>query len=308
MYFQYIMSNTYPQSSQAQARAQFYRELPSLLAPAFPGVNPAQLQVLTSSALRYFRFSLYADDLLDGDIVLTPANGAGFLEALSWHEQSIKGLAWLFPATHPFWQHFEGCRQAFDQAQHSLQTLHPLGKWTQESFELLAVAKSAMSEVICFALHGLSNSDSVADKSLAAVLDCLRWYHVASQYEDDITDFCDDWQKAHYTYTHAQVLSYVQGAGVSQEPPISPTKLQQYLFTSGIANQLLSRAEHYYRRVTTQAQFLGLTTLATLAIQQATGTAELRQHILAQVNEATSRAQAQLQAQSQSVDPASVAA
>jgi hypothetical protein len=298
------MPHSYPNSAADQRqtmRSQFYRELPYLLAPAFPGIDPAQLEELARAAWRYFKFSLFIDDLLDGDIVLGPSNRHDFLAALTQHEQSLKGLATLFPIHHAFWGHFEKCRLAFDQAQRDV-SLQELGGWTSETFEAFAVAKSAMTEVVAYALHGLSKASNNTravnvDHSLSAVLDFLRWYHIASQIEDDVIDFKDDWERNQPTFTHFQVLNYLQLAGICQEG-LTGERLRTYLYTSGIAAQLLSRAEHYYRRVGTQAQLLGLTTLATLSIQQLNSTIEWKRQIQQQISAATSRAtQANLQQQ-----------
>jgi hypothetical protein len=279
-----------PPAQRPTARAHFYRELPSLLAPAFPGIKPEALQLLTTSAHCYFKFALVLDDVLDGDLTLTAQTRPVVLKALTLHERALKGLAWLFPEDASFWKEFERCRQSFDDSQQADTSHQAATDCTEERFEELAVAKSAMSEVVAFALHGLS----AHEPNLSAVLQCLRWYHTASQYEDDIIDFCEDWKQGHYTYTHAQVLAYLKRGGVSQQGPLAVESLQQYLYTSGVAGLLLGRAEHYYRRVTTQAQLLGLITLATLATEQTNHTVALRALITEQVGNAFKRAQQQL--------------
>lgn len=260
-----------------QPRHLLYLQLPAMFAPAFPGVSEAQLQELTLASYLYFRYVQYLDDLLDGDAGTTGAEeGQLLLIYGQLHEHAIRRLAHLFPKGHQFWVNFAQCQQVFALAQHQEQAAARLaGPWTQAAFEQLAVGKSAVCEALVYALHGLSADG----QHLEAALDCLRQYHLASQYEDDILDFCEDCQRGQNTYVYSQVMAYVQQQHFSQDSPLSPRMLQSVLYTSGIGERHLTEAEQKYRRAAAQAQLLGIEPLHQAALHQADVVARKCAHV-----------------------------
>lgn len=304
MYFVTDFFNSLPISDSLRARLysgnpdpqhRLYLELPTIFAAAFPGVSEEQLKTLTLSSYLYFRYILFLDDLLDGDTSCTgPGQGQLLLTYVKLHEHAIRGLAHLFPEGHSFWLDFANCQRVFALAQHQEQVAaRQPGGWTRAAFEQLAIGKSAVSEALVYALHGLSGDGH----NLGVALECLRQYHLASQYEDDILDFCQDYERGQNTYVYSQVIGYVQQHGISTTPALPPKKLQQYLYTSGIAEQHLTRAEHFYRRVAAQAQLLGLDPMHLAAVSKAKAVAHLRIEIRELVAAATVRASELLQSQ-----------
>lgn len=265
---------------------QFYLSLPALLVPAFPDVSPAQLQQLLLSSYLYSRFTLFLDDVLDGDFVPTAAGqGELLLAYVHLHEHAIRGLGSLFPPAHPFWSHFAQTQQAFARAQQAERSAAGrAAPWTRPEYEQLAIGKAAVAEGLVHALAGLSSDD----RHHAAVLTCLRQYHLALQYEDDIKDFSRDLEEGQRTLAHDEVRQFLTDQGL--DLPAAPAHRQAFLFTSGVAEEHLGRAAKLYREIADVAARLGLLELTRVVTAHAAQALESSALIRQQVQAATARA------------------
>lgn len=274
--------------STSSPHKKFYLGLPAMLAPAFPDVAPAALQQLLLSSFLYSRYTYYLDDLLDGDAVPTaPGQGEVLLAWVHLHEHAIRGLSSLFPNDHSFWDYFSQTQQAFAQAQQlERAAATSTTPWSRPDYEQLAIGKAAVAEGLVHALAGLSSSD----QHRQAVLTCLRHYHLALQYEDDIRDFSRDVQEGQHTLAYDEVLAFLQAQGVPV--PANPGHLQAFLFTSGVAEQHLARAAQLYEQIAAVATELGLPALCQVVTGHAAEAAESCRQIRQQVHAATTRAAA----------------
>ncbi|WP_139926287.1 hypothetical protein [Hymenobacter sp. DG01] len=251
----------------------FYVELPQYLAPLFPRVSETQLRDLTIYSYLYFSFIVTVDKLVD-----EPTAGGishqtrRLFDVLSLQETAVQGLTTLFPVGTPFWAQFHQCKQRYTAAnleEKKYAELRPA--LTVQQFEHLAAGKSA----ICFAMvHALSNLGQDTTH-VEALLECLASIHIGSQYFDDVEDFAQDWEQKQYTYAHAQVAAYLTNLGI--DPEAIPVNLQhRYLYTSGLAYDLMEQGKKHYQHSLELAQRLGLDQLATyLEPQIATYTAQM---------------------------------
>jgi hypothetical protein len=265
----------------------FYLDLPNGLAVIFTGVSDESLNELLVSSYLYFRTLLFLDDLLDGE---TRASTEGEVEEIflyfSLYERAIRGLAGLFPGKHPFWEQLERCKKEYALAnQREKQTTVKVRAWTQLEYEALAAGKSAVCGALVYALEGLATSADATQP----VLQILRDFHLAVQYEDDVADFSKDVAQGQYTYVYyllreSLLLEQVDIATLPAE------LLQPMLYTTGTATKLLERAAELYGQVQQQAQALDIVMLQAYAERQLAENTHQRQQIARIVTAATERA------------------
>ncbi|RZJ85803.1 MAG: hypothetical protein EOO60_14285 [Hymenobacter sp.] len=218
----------------------FYLDLPQGLAVIFTGISEESLSELLVSSYLYFRTLLFLDDLLDGE---TRAASEEEVEEIflyfSLYERSIRGLAGLFPGQHPFWGHLEQCKKEYALAnQREKRATAQVRTWTQQEYEALAAGKSAVCGAMVYALEGLGETQAV---TTGAMLQSLRVFHLAVQYEDDVLDFAKDVAQGQYTYVYyllreRLLLEQVDIASLPSH------LLQAMLYTTGTATTLLEQA------------------------------------------------------------------
>jgi hypothetical protein len=272
-------------SEETLHKHRFYIELPEALAVAFPGIAPERLQKLQLSSYLYFRYVLGLDSLADGE---RPATGTVQTTLLFIHEAALTGLLSLIPKENAFWLQLKCCQREYQRAlQDEAKARNQRPEWNQDAFELLAVRKSAVSEALVYALHALAPNEGV----IPLVLECLRSFHIAAQYEDDMLDFEADWNSKTYTYAHDQLLRYRQAAGKTEE--LSGRELHQQYYVTGLAAQHLAAARGHYQNAYELAMHLRLLEFGTLVSQHLDHNDELQAKITQQLHEATSRASAQ---------------
>lgn len=180
------------------------------------------------------------------------------------YERAIRGLAGLFPGEHPFWAQLEQCKKEYALAnQREKQLTAQVRTWTQQEYEVLAAGKSAVCGALVYALDGLGP----ASGSTELLLQLLRDFHLAVQYEDDVLDFGKDVAQGQYTYVYYLLRESLlsQGAAIASMPA---ELLQPLLYTTGTATWLLEQAASLYGQVQRQAQELGVAMLAQYAGQQ----------------------------------------
>ncbi|MCR5890389.1 hypothetical protein LRS06_21920 [Hymenobacter sp. J193] len=285
-------SETFKQqiSSEAELKAYgFYLTLPECLAPQFPGIDAQELEALAVYSYLYFRFIIALDKLIDQATVATTQQ---MLDCVALHEYAVRGLAHLFPINDAFWQRFKWCQERYASA--NLQEKED-ARWrrelTREQFEELATGKSAICFAIVYALDELSRRTGQPGASLQPLLDCLAGIHVGSQYYDDIDDFTQDWQQGQYTYTHGLVQGFLRGQGIEEAGMPIETR-QRFLFSSGIAIELMSLGQAHYAASLELASQCGLQQLLAYLQPQLSRYQELQAKLSGMIS--TARQQASL--------------
>lgn len=272
----------------------FYLELPHGLAVLFPGVSDSQLNDLVVSSYLYFRTLLVLDDLLDGEKHAASESEVEIIFLyFSLYERAIRGLAALFPGSHCFWEQLEECKKEYALA--NQQEKRALGRghtqtWTQQSYEQMAVGKSAVCGALVYALQGLGATGAAIDP----ILGSLRLFHLAVQYEDDVLDFSKDLAQGSYTYVYGKLREALAAEGM-EATGLPVELLSQLLYTTGTATLLLARAAELYAQVQQEATRLGVSMLHEYASRHLSENEHQRQQIGQQIEAATKRAMVALQ-------------
>jgi hypothetical protein len=265
----------------------FYLELPKGLSVIFTDISEESLHELLVSSYLYFRTLLFLDDLLDGE---TRTASEGEVEEIflyfSLYERAIRGLTGLFPGEHPFWAQLDQCKKEYALAnQQEKQVSAEARSWTQQEYEALAAGKSAVCGAMVHALKGLGSTSATT----GLLLQILRDFHLAVQYEDDVLDFAKDVAQGQYTYVYHLLRESLlsQGANITN---LAVELLQPLLYTTGTATWLLEQAASLYGQVQQQAQELGITMLYKYAGQQLADNTQQREQIAQMAAAATKRA------------------
>ena len=115
--------------------------------------------------------------------------------------------------------------------------------YTQDLFEKVAAGKSA----VCYAMVHAMNSLSRNLRSIENIKNCLCHLHIAMQYVDDLDDFKKDFLDGQFTYAHYLVEQYLVNKGIEVNT-LSVAERHRYLYTSGVANQMLEQATNHYEK------------------------------------------------------------
>lgn len=241
-----------------------YLNLVYYAAPAFPPIDAVKLASLQGYSYLYFRTLLGLDSLLDGTGGTAARAAERLLASFALHEQAVRGLAELFPATDDFWPAFARCKAEYAAA-NLLEKQQSAAKaaYTLASFEHLAAGKSAVCYALVYALRSLGGDAGPVHE----LRQCLLHLHIGMQCLDDVDDFRKDWQAGQVTYAHSLLLQRLQEAGVVADE-LTPEQLHRYLYTTGVAQQLLSLGSQHYSCSLTLAQALGLSDFAEYIQQQ----------------------------------------
>jgi len=218
-----------------------YFNIIDFFSPLYPATKTENLQSLSFACYGYFRAMLIIDQIIDE----SHANkGSDLLKFLLLFESCIKELSFLFPDNDSFWKKFDHAKATYFQAIKFEKT-----KWneltiiSEDDFETLAENKSAsMCYPLVDALESLQKQSSEHSKSLKAFLKNL---HIAFQYQDDLDDFKKDTSNNQRTYARFLVEQGIKENGLS-ELLKTPEMQYKYLFTSGIASQLLIHSKKHY--------------------------------------------------------------
>lgn len=269
---------------------QLYVQLPTWLAPVFgPAVSAAHLDQLSISCYFYFRFLLAIDKVLDAGPVADSAAPALSAQRLltycELYERSIRGLASLFPPTDPYWAGLDACKKQYADSNLREKAFSAArGPFTRESFEALAIDKSAVCHMVVFALSSLGKTTT----SVAPLIDCLNHLHVALQCMDDVDDFRTDWEQGQYTYAHAQVEAYLLREAIDVQA-LDAARVHPYLYTSGTATALYELGKEHFSRAVAIARPLGLGELCALLEHQSQRCAFYCDDIAAKLSKAQAR-------------------
>jgi hypothetical protein len=264
-FIEYVESLDFPQDAKDRLVDEklldshhLYLNLIPYLSPAFPNVCQADLEQLNLGSYLYFRFLLLLDDTID-----TMGEGGNKLEALlninmgyTFFEKSVRELSQLYGNDKTFWDRLKGMKQQYlDTVLIEKKISIQRSAINPELFEKVAVGKSAVCLMTVYALGVLDKSSPYKE----ILVECLSELHIALQYLDDIEDFKNDIQEGQWTYPQFLVGEYLQAKAIDTD---DPRLLHKHLYLSGIAQNVIRRAEKHLIRSVALAQEANLTTFA----------------------------------------------
>jgi hypothetical protein len=231
-----------------------YLSLIPFISPVYPTVSEEQREQLNFGSYLYFRFLLLFDNAMDSvseeqsKLTIFQKLNTGFV----FFEKSVRTLTQLYSDNEVFWEAFAKMKkQYFETVVLEKKISAKKQAFDKDLFEKIAVGKSAICLTTVYAMGVLNGSD----KNQEALLDCLKELHIALQYLDDIDDFKQDIQEGQWTYPQYLVEQYL----IQQQIVVTDTKiLHKYLYLSGIAQELVRRAESHIAKSVEFANECGL--------------------------------------------------
>lgn len=244
----YVESLVLPQQIQEEILDQetfnshyLYLSLIPYLSPAYPETTIFQREQLNFGSYLYFRFLLLFDNAMDtvseeqSKLATFQKLNTGFV----FFEKSIRTLTELYGDNENFWDSFAKMKQQyFETVVLEKKISAKKQAFDRELFEKLAIGKSAVCLTTVYAMGVLNGSDTNQE----ALIDCLKELHIALQYLDDVDDFKQDIHEGQWTYPQYLVEQFL----IQQQIVVTESKiLHKYLYLSGIAQELIRRAENH---------------------------------------------------------------
>lgn len=211
----------------------FYKNMYSYLKPAFPPIDPLNLQKLERASLLFFQSLLSFDNAIDKPQAPDFRNFIkdGFL----LHELAIRELTDIFTSDSLFWKSFDLIKKKYFLAlQIEDELINERKILSFDTFSKLAEGKSIFCTAAVDALCSITNDYSNEECLKNSILQL----HIGFQFLDDIDDFSLDLKTNQPNLAVSMVRKYVQenGINISPENSISYHKL---LFISGTATNIL---------------------------------------------------------------------
>jgi hypothetical protein len=241
----------------------FYRNLVPLLIKAYPQIIVEKAHQLGECAYKYFQVLLAIDNLVDNTEPIASQPKILF-DAIQLHEQTIRQLTSLIDNDNSFWGHFDRLKTKYAKTNFvERQLSESQADFTENSFEELAFGKSAVCCAIVYGLAAIEDHENV--EVIGQLEQILKHTHIAFQYLDDVSDFKKDIDEKQWTYPRALVKTFLQEKSLVTDD----TNLQhKYLFLSGIAQELVKKAESHYQKAIDLSDLLELKELGNYLTKQ----------------------------------------
>ncbi len=217
---------------------------PFLFHTCFPEIPVETVRDLALADRLYTEHLLTYDRTLDGQ---KPIEAVALFGAQMEHMQCLKRVYELFPLGHSFWECFyDGYFQTWKSVRdEKLCHTHRIGPYSFRRFCALAKGKTAVLRSFTLALAFLTNRTEELPRLSAA----LDRHHIALVLIDDLEDWRQDFERFNFTYPLTRLL---QMEGLTQEvssgSPPSPEQVGRLLYTTGLMEQQIRRAEFFFRK------------------------------------------------------------
>ena len=226
------------------------------LSPLYPYIEKEKLKFLAFASYGYFRSMLIVDGMIDNS---QSAKSSEIANLLVLHESCIKELSFLFERNDKFWCQFDCAKATYTKTvKYEKTEWANLDDITEGDFEALAENKSA--SLFYSLIDALNSLQRKQHPNSQKIRELFKHLHIAFQYQDDIDDFKKDIANHQRTYAYFLVAQKINEKGWIELQ--SPDMKNKYLFTSGIAAKLLTKANEEYQKCKTIAEELNLKDLS----------------------------------------------
>jgi hypothetical protein len=234
----------------------FYLKLVEFYAPAFQNSSLEKLKSLSTASYHYFRALLIVDALIDDRSKDIQKSIIVFLPIF---EEAVKHLSWIFPLENPFWVKLDSVKREYFETisfEKAFGAGGDASTITENEFLRIATGKSSICYALLDALNLISDSPIVIDE----LKNSLKNIHIGFQYLDDVDDFKKDITNNQRTYPASLVDEELKSGGYSVNE-LDIISKYKYLFVSGIATKMISKAKAHYELAASVAEKYGLTSL-----------------------------------------------
>lgn len=238
-----LMTFIFPQSI---FQSDFYLVFPNLFHKAFHEKGSTFVEKLCISGFLYFKYLLCVDALLDNDADQNDAKSDDSITLLKshiYHEESLKILAHFFGKNPTFWQLWNQRNNEFLKS-----TMLDKGyniQMTFANYTSLSAGKCSFSKVAVDAYY------SRRDLSYAAIykdlIESIDLFSIARCIQDDLEDFKKDLVYKKNNWGHVLLNKWLLARKINIQD-LSPDVAEKYLFTSEIAEEMLTLSKNYYQR------------------------------------------------------------
>lgn len=219
----------------------YYTYYPHLFNKVFKVNDEQILKSLTLSGFLYYRAVMLIDEMFDNMSSSAKTHFLSFLVSDICKEEAIKLLSECFSVSHPFWESWNKNKFQYAKAFEIDQVTHKIN--TYEDYEELADYKSAFGKVAIDALYHLSEEkDLVTYKNL---LESHKFFYVAFQITDDISDFQEDLENGQFNIA---IFELEKKIGKEKLKELTISELKKKLYLEGIIELLYEKALFYLKK------------------------------------------------------------
>jgi len=224
----------------------YYLVLPYLFKKAFKERNSRFIQQICISGFLYFKYLICLDALHDKDNELSHAqsdqDGVRLLQMHIYHEEALKILATFFGKNTSFWKLWSQRNDEFLSSILLDKQYNP--QMSFETYAKLCINKCSFSKVAVDAYYARSNQPKELYRALTQSLD---YFSIARCIQDDLEDFKKDLVYQKNNLGHVLLNTWLESKG-KQLSVYSPDALEQYLFTSETAEEMMLLSKSYYQK------------------------------------------------------------
>jgi hypothetical protein len=222
-----------------QSRANHYSFYPYLFRKEFPQISDSCYEALAVASVFYLEYVCLLDFIHD-----TPNKvmHAPFLMSLV-HEQGTLALASILPIESVFWEYFTQYHHQTVASMMSDANAHSNSNrvFTEEEFITRASGKAALSKMVTTALAILGDNTS----RISCLAESQDWFNAAFQMYDDVKDWREDLicGRSSYLLNHVMIEGgFINKADRNECAQVIPDDVGQYIYRSGVAEEVLNRA------------------------------------------------------------------
>lgn len=212
----------------------YYVYYPYLFSSIFEFYDDNKLKKLSTAGFLYYKSIIYIDDIFDNK----ESKDAFYKFTISniCQEETIKLLSSLFQIDSDFWKIWNKRKSEYFKAYHLDKVSHNIKNFSD--YEKLADYKSSFGKIAIDSLHLLT--DKKQANKYHKILKSHKFYYVAFQILDDISDYEEDATNGQFNISRFQLAKAVKNI---DEYSINDQK--KLLYIKNVANSLYYKSLFY---------------------------------------------------------------
>ncbi len=215
---------------------EFYEYYPELFSSFYKNVDSKTVKELSLAGYLYYQSVLSADSVIDNN------DNSKIFHVLSYQEEAIKRLTYLFGKDSQFWDYWNARKKEYQQAVILEKKFSKKDSVSFNQYKDLADYKSTFGKVAIDSMHFLSDSEN--NELYQALLKSHYYFSAGFQLYDDVKDFYEDIQKGQFNWAVYQLYSSLN----ENEKKLPPQILSKLLFIRGIGQKILQLSIQQFRK------------------------------------------------------------
>lgn len=217
-----------------QKSPDFYKYYPKLFHNYFPLLNFYTINILSEAGYSYYLSILKLDSVMDNK------EFHNISQVLGLQEETIKKLASIYAYDHEFWDYWSKRKAEYFEAVFLEKQL-----WNTpslENYQEVADKKSAFGKVAIDCLYVLSKDKD--EEIYKLLLESHKYFSIGFQLYDDVTDFCEDFNKKQFNWAVHKLSKLVDFTKYNNDVSI----LNKLLYIEGVGIDILNESISYLEK------------------------------------------------------------